>query len=288
MRILWTMAGTTRRTPATTLGAQMRNARLQYLPDSSSRSMCAPLGVQHPTVNRWETGERQPKPEDVAAYMMAIGAPAELREELVDMARGTRWQPGYTEEQGQFAAMLEIERTAKELTHVAPLLVPGMLQTPDYARAVFLESAVAPDLIDTRVAVRIGRQAALTRRAPLHFRAYIWEPVFQALIGGGGTMRDQLEHLLDVGQRSNVDIRVIPTHSPWNPAWEGPFSVATFPDPPDSPARGPVVQLENKVSALYLDEPGEVAPYLAACERAEEVAISSEESAELIASVING
>jgi hypothetical protein len=269
----------------------MRDARLQYKPGSSARSMCDPLGVKHPTVSRWETGERAPRPEDVAAYMVVIGAPAELREDLVKMARDTSRRPWLTmtvgrnpEDQGQFAAMLEIERTAKVLVHVAPLLVPGMLQTPDYARAVFVEADVPADLIDTRVAVRVGRQAALTRRDPLHFRAFIWEPVLHTLLGGEQTMVDQMQHLLDVGTRPNVDIRIIPTRTPWNPGWEGPFSVATF---PESVERGPVVQLENKVSALYLDEPDEVAPYLKASERAEEVAISSEASAELIASVIN-
>lgn len=291
VRILWTMAGT-RGTKAATLGAQMRDARKEYMPDSSARSMCEPLGVKHPTVSRWETGERAPRPEDVAAYMVAIKAPAELRETLVDMARDISRSPWLTmsvgrnqENQSQFAAGLEIERTAEGLVHVAPLLVPGMLQTPEYARAVFAEADVPSDLIDTRVAVRIGRQAALTRRDPLNFRAYIWEPVLHTLLGGEQVMEDQLQHLFDVGAQPNVDIRIIPTRTRWNPGWEGPFSVATF---PESVERGPVVQLENKVSALYLDEPDEVAPYLKASARAEEVAISSEASAELIAGVING
>lgn len=282
------MAGT-RGTKATTLGAQMRDARLKYLPNSTVRSMCEPLGVKHPTVSRWETGERAPRPEDVAAYMVAIQAPVELREKLVDMARDTSRKPWLTmitnnpEEQTQFAAMLEIERTARRITHVAPLLVPGLLQTPDYARAVFVESGVPTDLIDTRVAVRIGRQAALTRRHPLHLRAFLWEPVLHALLGGEETMADQLQHLVDVAQRPNIEIRIIPTQTPWNPGWEGPFSVAEFPDDVE---RGPVVQLENKVSALYLDEPAEVAPYEKAGVRAEQVAISAEESVKRIASII--
>lgn len=282
MRILWTMAGT-RGTKAVTLGAQMRDARLKYMPDSSARSMCDPLGVKHPTVSRWETGEREPRPEDVAAYMVVIGAPAELREELVALARGAGRRP-MLEDQGQYAAMLEIERTAKDLVHVAPSLVPGMLQTPEYARAVYVEAGVAPDVIDTRVAVRIGRQAALTRRDPLIYRAFIWEPVLHAEVGGADVLVDQLSHLLTVTDRSNVTIRVIPTNASWNPGWEGPFSVATF---PEGAERAPVVQLENKVSALYLDQPGEVAPYLKAGSRAEEVAISSAASSELIARVIN-
>ncbi|MGW4127931.1 helix-turn-helix domain-containing protein [Amycolatopsis japonica] len=283
------MAGT-RGTKATTLGAQLRDARLKYAPDSNTRTMCEPLGVKHPTVSRWETGERAPRPEDVAAYMVAIGAPAELREKLVDMARDTSRKPWLTmtvgrnpEEQTQFAAMLEIERTARRITHVAPLLVPGLLQTPEYARAVFVESGVPVELIDTRVAVRIGRQAALTRRNPLHLRAFLWEPVLHALLGGEETMVDQLQHLVDAANRPNIEIRIIPTQTPWNPGWEGPFSVAEFADDVE---RGPVVQLENKVSALYLDEPAEVAPYEKAGERAEEVAISPEKSVELIASVI--
>lgn len=253
------------------------------MPESTVRSVCTPLGVKHPTVSRWETGERVPRPEDVAAFMVVIGAPAELREELVDMARGSTGRP-MLEDQGKFAAMLEIGRTAKDLVHVAPVLLPGMVQTESYARAVYVEAGVAPNLIDTRVAVRIGQQAALTRRHPLFYRAFIWEPVLHAPLVDEEAMVEQLEHLRDVGDRPNVEIRIIPTNARWNPGWEGPFSVATF---PDSVERGPVVQLENKVSALYLDGAAEVAPYLRDAERAEEVAISSADSSELIASVIN-
>lgn len=283
VRILWTMAGT-RRTRAVTLGAQMRDAREKYAPEMTDRSMCGPLGVKHPTVNRWLSGERKPRPEDVSAFMMLIGAPGDERERLVEMAKETGVRP-MTEDQGQYAAMLEIERTARELVHVATALVPGMLQKPEYARAVYVGAGVSPELIDTRVAVRIGRQAALTRHDPLVYRAFIWEPVLHAPLGGDQVMQDQLQHLLDVGQRPNVDIRIIPIRASWNPGWEGPFSVATFPDDLE---RRPVVQLENKVSALYYDQDVEVAPYLRDAERAGEVAISSEESAELIASVING
>ncbi|WP_326564958.1 helix-turn-helix transcriptional regulator [Amycolatopsis rhabdoformis] len=285
------MAGT-RGTKAATLGAQMREARRQYLPDSTARSMCDLLGVKHPTVSRWETGERSPRPEDVAAYLTAVGTPAELREQLVEMPRDTSRKPWLTmsvgrnqNDQGQYAAMLEIERTAKDLIHVAPLLVPGLLQTPEYARALYLEGGVLPDLVDTRVAVRIGRQAALIRRDPLSLRAFIWEPVLHSLLGGEQVMTDQLAHLLEAGQRDNIDVRIIPTRARWNPGWEGPFSVATF---PEAVEREPVVQLENKVSALYLDAADEVAPYLAAGVRAEKVAMSSEASAELIANVIDG
>ena len=267
-----------------TLGARMRDARREFKPGSSARSMCEPLGVKHPTVSRWETGERAPRPEDVSAFMMAVGAPAELREELVEMSRHAGSQVAYREDQGQFAAMLEIERTASVITHVAPLIVPGLLQTHDYARSVFVESDVPGDQIDMRVAVRIGRQGAIARRDPLRLRAFIWEPVLHAQLGGVHVMVDQLRHLLEVGARPNVDIRIIPTRTSWNPGWEGPFSVAEFPAESD---RRTVVQLENKNSAIYLDEPSEVGPYEKAGRRAEEVAISSEESAELIASVIN-
>jgi transcriptional regulator with XRE-family HTH domain len=281
VRILWTMAGT-KGTLAVTLGAEMRDARKKYMPDSTVRSVAELLGVQHPTVSRWETGERKPKPEDVAAYMVVIGAPAERREELVQMARGSTAGP-MLEDQGKYAAMLEIGRTAEELVHVAPALLPGMLQTEPYARAVFTEAGLAPSLIDTRVAVRLGQQSALTRRNPLTYRAFIWEPVLYAELIDEESMVDQLRHLLAMGARDNVHVRIIPMRVSWNPGWEGPFSVATFPTDVE---RGPVVQLENKVSALYLDAPADVDLYQSDARRAEKVAISSEESAELIASVI--
>ena len=290
VRILWTMAGT-RGTDAVTLGAQMRDARKKYMPDSTVRSICEPLGVKHPTVSRWETGERAPRSEDVAAFMAVIGAPAELRETLIDMARdmtrNTSRRP-FLEDQGKYAAMLEIERTAQELVAVAPVLLPGMLQSEDYARAVYAEAGIAPEQIATRVAVRLGRQAALTRRTnPLPYIAYVWEPVLYAQVGGddGAVLRDALEHLLAVAERPNVTVRIIPLRASWNPGWEGPYSVATF---PESVERRPVVQLENKVSALYYDQEVEVARYLSAIARAEEVAIHPPSSSELIANVLHG
>ncbi|WP_225439687.1 helix-turn-helix domain-containing protein [Amycolatopsis eburnea] len=280
------MAGT-KGTLAVTLGAEMRDARKMYMPDSTVRSVAALLGVQHPTVSRWETGERKPKPEDVAAYMVVIGAPAEKREELVQMARGSTSGP-MLEDQGRYAAMLEIGRTAEELVHVAPALLPGMLQTEPYARAVFTETGLAANLIDTRVAVRIGQQAALTRRNPLIYRAFIWEPVLHAQLIDDESMADQLRHLVIMGKRPNVHVHIIPMRAKWNPGWEGPFSVATFPvEDERGSQRGPVVQLENKVSALYLEDPANVELYQSDARRAEEVAISAEESAALIARVIN-
>lgn len=287
VRILWTMAGTTRSTKAVALGARMRDARIGHRPDVSARALNAELGVKHPTVSRWETGERAPRPEDVAAYLMAVNAPAELREELVEMARDTSGAPwlsvGMPEAQGQLAALLELERSAKTITHVAPLLMPGLLQTGDYARAVMVATGIPANLIEMRVAVRVGRRDALTRRDPVHLKAFIWEPVLRQRIGGDDVMTDQLGHLLEMAKRPNIDIRIIPTRTEWNPGFEGPFIVFEFAD-----GRDPVAHVENKYSGLFLDHPDEVGPYVKDGKRAEEVAISSKESEELIASVING
>ncbi len=96
-------------------------------------------------------------------------------------------------------------------------------------------------------------------------------------------MYDQLEHMLEMAKRDNVEIRIIPTQTEWNPGFEGPFIVFQFDD-----GRTPVAHVENKYSGLFLDQPNEVEPYVKDGERAEEVATSSEDWVELIPSVING
>lgn len=274
------MAGTTPKARA--LGAELRKARERA--GLGLRQLAAQLGTSHATVSRWETGARSPKPEDVAAYLAKVDASAELRAELVDLARdpdGSHWlSVGMPDQHRQLAALLEIERETTKITAVSPLLVPGLLQTGDYARAIMTVGEVPDDEIDMRVAVRLGRRDAIMRKNAAELRAFIGESVLHQLIGGPSVMADQFRALLKFSEMPNVELRIIPMRTEWHPGLEGPFSLDEFDD------RTPVVHLENRVSALFLHEPEEVGAYLRAVDKIAEVAMSQEQSVELIGDAV--
>ncbi|SDP84444.1 Transcriptional regulator, contains XRE-family HTH domain [Actinopolyspora xinjiangensis] len=280
--MLWCMAGTTPKARA--LGAELRSAR--EAAGMGLRQLADLLETSHATVSRWETGQRAPKPEDVTAYLATVGGTAEQREQLADLARdpdGSHWlSVGMPEQHRQLATLLEIEREASRITTVSPLLIPGLLQTADYARAIMTTGGVPASEIDTRVAVRIGRHDAIVRKNPAHLRAFIGEGVLNQLIGDSEIMVDQLRALLKYAELDNVELRVIPTRCGWHPGLEGPFSLAEF-----DGTRSPVVHLENRVSALFLHESDEVQAYLDALDRVREVAMSPAESVGTIGDAIN-
>ncbi|MBK0870056.1 MULTISPECIES: helix-turn-helix transcriptional regulator [unclassified Saccharopolyspora] len=271
------MAGTTPKARA--LGAELRTAR--DAAGFSVRTLATALDISHATLSRWETGDRSPKPEMVAAYLAKVDAPAELRSELVELARnpdGPHWlSVGMPEQQRQLGALVDMESTATAMTTVAPNLVPGLLQTADYARAIMVAGNVTGSEIATRVAVRVGRREAIVRKNPVQMQAFIGEPVLMQTIGGAEVMADQLAKLLDFGQLPNVTIRVMPTRCEWHPGLEGPFLLMDFAD------QGPVVHLENRVSALFLHEPNDMQQYRDAAEAIAEASMSEADSRELIA-----
>lgn len=181
------------------------------------------------------------------------------------------------EQQRQLDELLVRERDAVAITDVAPLLVPGLLQTSRYARAIMTEGDVPPDQIETRVAVRVGRREALTRRNPAHLLALLGEQVLRQLIGGPDVMAEQLEYLLKVAELPTVDLRIVPTATGWHPGLEGPFVLDEFED------GTAIVHLETRTSGLFLDEEEHVTPYRDAAEKVLRKAMSAAESAELIA-----
>jgi transcriptional regulator with XRE-family HTH domain len=275
------MAGTTPKSRA--IGAELRRAREGA--GLSARQLAIKLGVAHTTVGRWEAGDRGPKPTDVAAVLAALGAPNVLREELVELSRdsdGRHWvASGLPEQQRQLAALLELERDATRIINVSPLLIPGLLQTSGYARAIIGAGGVPVEEIETRVAVRLGRRDVIMRREPASLLAIIDETALRRNIGGAEVMADQLRALDEASRWGNVELRIVPVSAGWHPALEGPFLLIEFAD------RTPVVQIENRRSALFFHEPMDVEAYQQAFDKVLDVAMSPDDSQKLITDIIN-
>lgn len=282
------MGGTTK---ARQLGTRLRAERIRagY---SNLSSFAQALGKDRSTIYRWELGKRTPTEGDVASYLVTVGADRETVDELVRMVRGAGdpvWlSHGKQSREQQMAALLDLEQEARVITDVSPHLVPGLLQTSDYARAIMhaaTRAGMAMQEVSTRVSVRVGRRDVLTRsKRPPHLHAFIGEAVLRRHIGGRDVLREQLRYLLQQAELPTVTLRVIPDSGDWTPADEGNF-VLIEPANGD-PAKG-VVHTENRLTGLFFQEEQDVEAYRQALALIEEVAMSPTDSAELIATSIN-
>jgi transcriptional regulator with XRE-family HTH domain len=260
------------------LGAALRESREEL--KMSLRGLAAKLGRDPSLLSRWERGERTPRATDVAQILTILEVNGERYDEIIDLTNGID-QPlwiavSLPEQRQQLSALLDIERTATTITQVSPLIIPGLLQTNNYIRTVMFEARVPVNELETRVAIRIGRRDALTRRDPVHLVAFIGEAALHQMIGGQDIMVEQLHYLLHIAKRANVDLHVLPFSTSWHPALEGPFLLI------ESGQESTVVHLENRRSGLFLHEEPDVRTYQEAAATVLKEAMSPVDSAELI------
>ena len=274
------MTGTPR---AKALGSALRAARKDAR--LTLRALGDLVNIDHSKLSRFETGERPPRAEDVATILLAVGVSGERREEILELSRGTdepRWLGmGLPEQQRQLQALLDIERSATQITDVSPLLVPGLLQTSDYARSIMTRGGVPAEEIETRVMVRVGRRESLRQRTdPPKLTALVGEAALRQVIGGVQVMRTQLDFLVEVSAWPNVDLYVVPLMQDWHPGLGEPFVVVEF-----GKNGPPVVHLETTASGLFLHEAIDVKPYQEALPGILGAALSTAGSVELITEI---
>jgi transcriptional regulator with XRE-family HTH domain len=186
------------------------------------------------------------------------------REQLLEMARRATergWWQSYSGLLPALGNLIGLEAEAATIRVYEPELVPGLLQTADYARAVIRAGYQADTMeeIDRRVEIRLERQEVLTRAdpPPPKVSVVLNEAVLARRVGGPEVMRAQLEHLMRERDRANIVIQVLPFSGGEHPAMVGPFTMLTFLDPADPG----VVNVENVLGALALEQPEEIRAY---------------------------
>lgn len=254
----------------------------------SQRDLQLKLGWKsHLKIHRAETGERPLTPDDLSDLLVALDAPLELGTKLVAMTHDAEndnpWLGyGPQELQRQIDALLELESGATDITTVASLLMPGLLQTPDYTRRIMAQAGVPAGEIARRVAERQGRRpATIFRREPVNLTAFIDQSVFYRSLGDRAMLAEQLDLLQDLDKLDNVEIRAIPFDAGWSTALETPFSMIKAAD------GSTVVHREDRLAAVFFHEPSQVHAYETALPKVAEVAMSPAATAELIAEVRN-
>ena len=246
------------------LAAELRRLRDQA--GLSTSDAAKKLGWQASRLSRIETRQSGITAPDLRKLLDAYGVEDDgYRAHLAELARRVNergWWQKYAGLIGtNYADLIGLEAEARTIRAYEQELVPGLLQIPDYARAVIRATrpTETSEQIDRWVEVRIERQEILTRSDPVppRLNAVLSEAALRRPIGGFDVMRRQLEYLMRPRDRANVTVQVLPFDAGVHPAMVGPFTAMTFPDPDDLG----VVNVENATGALFLEDPAEIRVY---------------------------
>jgi transcriptional regulator with XRE-family HTH domain len=264
------------------LAAELR--RLREASSLTGDEVAARLGWSPAKISRVETARNMISPVDLQAMLDLYEVSGQYRDRLTELGRAARqrgWWDKYADMLGpEYATLIALEADAETLRWFAAQIVPGLLQTENYARDVIRSTLLIspPGEIERRVKVRMSRQRVLDADIPLRLSVILDEAALRRVVGGAEVMREQLRHLLQAADRPNVDLRVLPSATGAHPAVMGEFTILQFPemDAPD------VVYLENMTSNLYVEREAEVFLYAMAFDRLTALTLDPDDSAALI------
>ena len=239
-------------------------------------------------ISRVETGRVSVSPRDVRDMLELYNVPAQQRDSLVQLARDSRqkgWWHAYSDSiHPQFATYVGLESAASEIRVYEVNVMPGLLQTEDYARTIIKAGTMngGQEDVERRVSLCMARQPALTRAEPPMLWTVVDEAALRRRVGGTELMRAQLEQVLELSSLKNVAMQVIPFGAGAHPGMGRPFVILGFPERIDTD----VVYLEDLTSAFYLEDIEQVDRYNVFFNHLRATALSFEDSAALVTSVL--
>ncbi|MET7298414.1 helix-turn-helix transcriptional regulator [Embleya sp. NPDC005575] len=269
------------------LGSQLR--RLREAKGISREEAGYEIRASESKISRMELGRVSFKERDVADLLTMYGVGDETERAallgLAAEANAQGWWHNYNDIlPSWFQVYVGLEEAASVIRTYEVQFVPGLLQTPEYARAVVIAgqpSASAAE-VDRRVGLRMQRQSILYRDKPPRLWVVLDEAALRRPIGGREVMRDQVRHLIEMAALPNVTIQIMPFRFGAHAAEGGPFLLLRFPesDLPD------VVYLEQLTSALYLDKRDEVDAYTEVMDRLSVDGMPPDKSVDLLQRIL--
>ncbi len=233
------------------------------------------------------TGKRNAREVDIAAFLGVCRVKGEERERLLALCR-EQDTPGWFQPHGsrlpkQLVTLIDHENKAVAISAFEAAVVPGLLQTSEYARAVISRVVnVPPGEVDDRVAARLARQSLFSRDRPAAFTFYLHESALRTPVGGPAVMAEQLHHLHRMSERSYLSVRVLPIALGAHAAMTGAFWLMEFTE------FKPVAYLESETSSLFLEKPEEIQAYRNILAALADTALTERQSRELIAALATG
>jgi transcriptional regulator with XRE-family HTH domain len=276
--------------PSTVLGRQLGD-ELKRFREAAGVSMAEAADVLDCTkgkISRMEKGHVPVRTPDLDALMRAYGIEdPQTRDRLSALARraNRRRRDGWWHQYGSvlgdsYRDQIELEAICDRVRTYEAQLVPGLLQTAEYGRAVTVASRAwqTAEEIDRFVQVRLARQQRLTGEAPLELWAVLAEGVLRQHVGGPAVMSAQLEHMATMAELPNVTIQVLPFSRGAHSGMFGPYLVLSFPQVTSLD----LVLTETPTGNIWVEREPEVAYYRALFDDARTTALPPTESLALI------
>jgi transcriptional regulator with XRE-family HTH domain len=264
------------------LGEFLRDQRVHL--GMSIEEVSEQLGCEEAVLQKVEGGVARFGRKSIRRALTSYGVrdPRIHREfgELADTADRSGWWTNYSDVLPEwFEPYMELEQRAQMIRTFESHYIPGLLQTPEYARAVIRQ--MLSSNIERRVSVRMHRQQVLVRSGGLKLWAIIDEAAFYRS-PEGADMREQIAHLIEIGERDNVVIQVLPT-SRYPSSNPGSFSLMRMSqyDSPD------LVYVEELTSVLYMDRPHEIDQYTRLLDRIGTFALTPEATAKYLRDLLD-
>lgn len=263
------------------------------LRERSRRSRAEAAEVVHGSVQgigHIENGRSLPGPLQLDKLLTFYGVPdrVEFFQQLRILAkRGKDWWIGFDVDSGTlpgyFKLFLGLEAMAAKIESWDVQVVPGLLQTRDYAAAIIRDGdpALSGAEVRRRVDLRLARQREVLEsgKSPL-VSSVLDEAAVHRVVGGPRVMREQLDQLLRLAQRSNIDLQVLPFTAGGHTGTEGPFTLLTY--PPEFESDPGTVYSETRVKGIYYETPEEVMRYRAVLTQLRTASCEPRESLRLI------
>jgi transcriptional regulator with XRE-family HTH domain len=220
----------------------------------TQRDVAAAMDWSASKIIRIETGAVNISTNDLRALLTFYGVDAERITALIEIARASRephrWRIYRDVASQEYISFLGYESSASIIRNFEPLLVPGLLQTEEYAQEV-LSSAAEPQKVEALIDLRIQRQEIFVRENPPDTHFIVDEAVVRRMVGGSAIMRRQLRHLQALlNDHSSITIRIIPFRHGIYPRLRVPYVIFEFPTPED----GDILYVENPVGEMIIRE----------------------------------
>lgn len=241
----------------------------------------AQLGWSRSKVSRIETGRTMASRADVAAVCDLYGINSADRAGLIQLAGEVRQRGWWTAYADVFTgSYIGLEDEAALIRQWEVQLIPGLLQTEDYARTVISLHRPSEE-VQRRVMARMARRTLLSRPNAPQLRAVLDEASIRRPIGGNQVMHEQLEALLIAARRPNIEIRVLPFSAGEHAGLEGGFTILSFSEEIDPD----VAYVEGAAGDIYVESSEQVDRCKLIYERISGAALSPEDSLGLISTV---
>jgi transcriptional regulator with XRE-family HTH domain len=271
--------------PTSTARRELGNELRRLRADRRAADVASALGWSESKLSRIETAHTGITEDDLDRLLTAYEVSDEDGERLRDLARRGRarawWTPYRSSVPDPYDEYVALEAEAVLISEWEAQVVPGLLQTDEYARAVIEVGAdvADPAVLQRRLALRMARQAVLSREPQPTLLMVLDEAVLHREVGGRAVLRRQLAKLAEDSGRPGLELRILPFSAGAHAGQTESFMVLEF----ETGTRGPIVHSEGLTGGLFRVKPSEVEVYREALDDLRERALSAEDSRTVIA-----